>query len=234
MLLRVVRVARCIHYTWATMHDSFLRRVTSDLYISGSYWPCARVSSHSLVVPRCDATDAMRRDVCVSTADTGAHLCTSLLCYHHVTAAYLAEGRERAACAMSSVALTTAGQAIVLFRSQTSPFLFHVGFAVLPASLAQFHLPESTGARLREKFLSLPTLRSDRSLDCASRSWCAWLESINFAIRFWWSIRRIPMIRDHRLMDSVWPVLSNKTCWIICQFYFVLYLRFFLSKTSVT
>lgn len=86
MLLRVVRVARCIHYTWTTMHDSFLRRVTSDLYISGSYWPCARVSSHSLwsrdaTQPmRCDATFATRQPTPVHTYAPHYYVTTTVCC----------------------------------------------------------------------------------------------------------------------------------------------------------
>lgn len=181
------------------------------------------------VVPRCrrNRRDATRR----LRLDTGAHLCTSLLC---VTTAIsccvpLAEGRERAACAMSPVVLTTAGQAIVLFRSQTSPFLFHAGFAVLPASLLFSFTCPNQRARSRERSLSLSTLRSDIPRDC-TRDW-ARLEPINFAMR------RIPRIRDRRLMDSVyhWPILFNKisSCWITCQFYFVLYSCFPLETSCV-
>lgn len=66
--------ARCTHCTWTTTHDSFLRHVTSDLYISGSYWPCARVSSHSLWSLR-DATQPRRCDAMFASRqlDTPVH-----------------------------------------------------------------------------------------------------------------------------------------------------------------
>lgn len=84
---------------------------------------------------RLDATRCLR-------LDTGAHLCTTMLLPRSV--ACLVEGRKRAACAMSPVALTTASQAIVLFRSHTSPFLFHgpprvaLTLSVSPARIREY------------------------------------------------------------------------------------------------
>lgn len=210
MLLRTVRVARCTHCTWTTMHDSFLRRVTSDLYISGSSTGPAPECRPTLCGPamRRNRRDATRRLWLDSRHRcTPMHLTTMLLSRSGPQRASPKEGNvPRVQCRRSFLRLPA--KAIVLFRSQTSPFLFRVGFAVLPTCLLLFrsYLPESTGTNCgRGSFCCL--LRSDSFPDCALYSRCAWLEPINFAMR------RIPMIRDHRLMDSVyhWPILSNKT-----------------------
>lgn len=189
--LRIVRIARCTHCTWTTMHDSFLRSVTSDLYISGSYWPCARVSSLSLwsrdaTQPTwCDAT------FCDSTADTGAHLCYAPhygVTHHGLLRASPKERNvPRVQCRRSLSRLPA--KAIVLFRSVRTPrppFFMVDSWSSPRLLLFQSHLLESAGTFAGEgPFRCLR--RSDSSLNCASRSRCAWFEPINFAMR------RIPM-----------------------------------------
>lgn len=158
------------------MHDSFLRSVTSDLYISGSYWPCARVSSHSLwsrdatQPTRCDATCFVTRQP-TPVHTYAMHLTTVL-----PTTVCCAPRRRKGTCRVCNVAgrsqdcrpkpsscsVRTPRPSFFMVDSWSSPRLL----------LFQSHLLESAGTFAGEgPFRCLR--RSDSPLDCASRSRCA-------------------------------------------------------------